>query len=84
MIIQNASLAKREGLWNIYIENGIFKKIETAKPVDGAMDVGGKLVSAPFIEPHIHLDTTLTAGEPKWNESGTLFEGIETWAERKK
>lgn len=26
MIIQNASLAKREGLWNIYIENGIFKK----------------------------------------------------------
>lgn len=43
MIIQNASLAKREGLWNIYIENGIFKKIETAKPVDGAMDVGGKL-----------------------------------------
>ena len=29
-----------------------------------------------IIEPHIHLDTTLTAGEPKWNESGTLFEGI--------
>ncbi|MFB9973885.1 cytosine deaminase [Allobacillus sp. SKP2-8] len=83
MIIQNASLAKREGLWNIHIENGFFKKIETAKPIDGALDVGGKLVSAPFIEPHIHLDTTLTAGEPKWNESGTLFEGIETWAERK-
>ena len=37
----------------------------------------------PFVEPHIHLDTTLTAGEPKWNESGTLFEGIERWSERK-
>lgn len=61
-----------------------FSKLEQAKPVEGALDVKGKLVSAPFIEPHIHLDTTLTAGEPKWNESGTLFEGIATWAERKK
>ncbi|SQI20039.1 cytosine deaminase [Salmonella enterica subsp. arizonae] len=24
-----------------------------------------------------------TAGEPSWNQSGTLFEGIERWAERK-
>lgn len=84
MIIQNAALPKQEGLWNIHIENGKFSKIEAAKPVEGAIDVQGKLVSAPFIEPHIHLDTTLTAGEPKWNESGTLFEGISTWAERKK
>ena len=37
----------------------------------------------PFIEPHIHLDTTLTAGEPEWNKSGTLFEGIQRWSERK-
>lgn len=43
-----------------------------------------KMVSSPFIESHVHLDTTLTAGEPKWNESGTLFEGIETWSLRKK
>jgi cytosine deaminase len=84
MIIQNAALAKREGLWNIHIENGQFTKIEEAGSVDGALNVDGKLVSAPFIEPHIHLDTTLTAGEPKWNESGTLFEGISTWSERRK
>ncbi|WP_058306894.1 cytosine deaminase [Gracilibacillus massiliensis] len=84
MIIQNAALPKQEGLFNIYIEKGKFTKIEQAQPVEGAIDVEGKLVSAPFIEPHCHLDTTLTAGEPKWNESGTLFEGISTWAERKK
>ncbi|WP_407239250.1 hypothetical protein [Escherichia coli] len=35
------------------------------------------------MEPHIHLDTTQTAGQPNWNQSGTLFEGIERWAERK-
>ncbi|MEM8604148.1 MAG: cytosine deaminase [Cyanobacteria bacterium P01_H01_bin.121] len=47
------------------------------------IQVQGKLVSPPFIESHIHLDTTLTAGDPRWNQSGTLFEGIDIWAERK-
>ncbi|KAL9655527.1 hypothetical protein ABK040_002194 [Willaertia magna] len=48
------------------------------------INLNGKLLLPPFIEPHIHLDTTMTAGQPKWNESGTLFEGIERWSERKK
>ena len=41
------------------------------------------IVYPPFVEPHIHLDATQTAGQPNWNQSGTLFEGIERWAERK-
>jgi cytosine deaminase len=40
-------------------------------------------VTPAFVEPHIHLDASLTAGEPRWNQSGTLFEGIECWSERK-
>ena len=47
------------------------------------LDVGGKLTSAPFVESHIHLDSALTAGEPRWNLSGTLFEGIDIWRDRK-
>ena len=47
------------------------------------LDIGGKLVSAPFVESHIHLDSALTAGEPRWNLSGTLFEGIDLWRDRK-
>lgn len=47
------------------------------------IDATGQMATAPFCEPHIHLDTTQTAGEPSWNISGTLFEGIERWAERK-
>lgn len=43
----------------------------------------GALLSAPFVEPHVHLDATLTAGEPRWNQSGTLWEGIACWSERK-
>ncbi len=47
------------------------------------INVGGKLVSPPFVESHIHLDSALTAGEPRFNQSGTLFEGIEIWRDRK-
>ena len=47
------------------------------------IDAAGGLVRAPFVEPHIHLDATLTAGEPRWNRSGTLWEGIAVWSERK-
>ena len=48
------------------------------------IDAAGRLLSPPFIESHVHLDTTLTAGDPRWNESGTLFEGIQIWSERKR
>jgi cytosine/creatinine deaminase len=47
------------------------------------LDLDGQLVSPPFVESHIHLDSALTVGEPRWNQSGTLFEGIEIWRERK-
>jgi cytosine/creatinine deaminase len=45
------------------------------------LDAGGKLVSPPFVESHIHLDSALTPGEPRWNQSGTLDEGLEIWGE---
>ena len=55
----------------------------TAAPVDVEIDAAGALVSPPFVEPHIHLDAALTAGEPRWNRTGTLWEGIAVWSERK-
>ncbi|EPY05826.1 cytosine deaminase [Paenibacillus alvei TS-15] len=86
MIIQQAKLRGCEGLWNIEIVDGVFKAItQSSLPTEGheVIDVKGSLVLPPFIEPHIHLDTTLTAGEPEWNQSGTLFEGIQRWSQRK-
>jgi cytosine/creatinine deaminase len=50
---------------------------------DQRYDAEGRLVTPPLIEPHIHLDATGTAGDPRWNQSGTLAEGIEIWADRK-
>lgn len=87
MIIKNATLRGKEGLWHLVINEGRFEKV--TKELDEVefkgeiIDVGGSLVLPPFIEPHIHLDTTLTAGEPEWNLSGTLFEGIQRWSQRK-
>lgn len=87
LVIHHARLQGREGLWQITIENGVFSRIDpqdTAPQVTGKrLDAEGGLAIPPFVEPHIHLDTTQTAGEPNWNQSGTLFEGIERWAERK-
>lgn len=87
MQIINARLRQRPELYRIEIENGTFTAItvqDAPQTVsEGQIDAGAKLVCAPFIEPHIHLDAALTAGEPSWNQSGTLFEGIERWGERK-
>lgn len=85
MLINNVQLEGQQGLWQIQSEQGVIRALvpmADAQPGD-AIDGEGGLAVAPFIEPHIHLDTTQTAGQPNWNRSGTLFEGIERWAERK-
>src|SRR4051812_42824975 len=56
-------------------------------PADGreareTIDLGGRLVTPPLVEPHIHLDAVLTVGQPRPNVSGSLFEGIAVWADR--
>lgn len=86
MKIINARLRHQDTLFTIECMQGVFKSITSqtdisSEPCD--LDAQQRLLCAPFIEPHIHLDAVLTAGEPRWNKSGTLFEGIECWAERK-
>ncbi|EGQ7939571.1 cytosine deaminase [Vibrio vulnificus] len=87
LLIKNATLKGQEGLQQILIEDGQFTRIEDNNVelnyTGDVLDAEGGMAVAPFCEPHIHLDTTQTAGEPSWNISGTLFEGIERWAERK-
>ncbi|SIO53616.1 cytosine deaminase [Rhodovulum sp. ES.010] len=47
------------------------------------IDATGDLVSPPFVDPHFHLDATLSYGTPRINASGTLLEGIALWGELK-
>lgn len=85
--IVNARLQGVEQLQSIAISDGRFTRISTqagrVEPGADELDASGNLVVPPFVEPHIHLDAAMTAGEPRWNQSGTLFEGIECWSERK-
>lgn len=91
MLVNNLRLLHQEGLWQVRVHDGKIAAILPMKQAnnDGAdaftpvIDAEAGLGVAPFIEPHIHLDSTQTAGEPEWNRSGTLFEGIERWAQRK-
>ena len=71
---------------DIRVREGRFSEIGPGlQAADGETVVagGGRLCLPPIIESHVHLDSALTAGQPRWNESGTLFEGIEVWSERK-
>ncbi|TCM80996.1 amidohydrolase family protein [Rhodovulum steppense] len=48
------------------------------------IEAAGDLVSPPFVDPHFHLDATLSYGTPRINASGTLLEGIALWGELKR
>ncbi len=84
LILRGARL--NDDLVDVAVAGGRIERVATT--IEGRaereIDAEGRLISPPFIESHVHLDTTLTAGDPRWNESGTLFEGIQIWSERKK
>lgn len=61
-------------------------RIAAVAALDGAeaariIDAAGDLVSPPFVDPHFHMDATLSYGLPRLNASGTLLEGISLWGE---
>jgi len=89
LLLRNGRLLDRDGTIapvDIAIQGGAIAKISPQVSVfaQQEIDLQGQLVSPPFVESHIHLDSALTAGQPRWNQSGTLFEGIEIWRERKR
>lgn len=86
MLIRNVTLAGSTTPVDLRIADSVFTEIApslVATDGEETWDARGRLALPPFVESHIHLDSVLTAGEPSWNLSGTLFEGIERWAERK-
>lgn len=84
LLLRQCRLLNNE-IVDIGIHNGLITTISPEIPELGQLELNihNQLVSPPFVESHIHLDSALTAGEPRWNQSGTLFEGIEIWRERK-
>ncbi|TVY07244.1 amidohydrolase family protein [Paenibacillus cremeus] len=85
LVFRKVRLSGAEAAVDVAVSGSDIAVIGSVPSGTGAQEVDGSglLLLPPFVESHIHLDTVLTAGEPAWNESGTLFEGIRLWQARK-
>ena len=85
LLVKNARLPGTAEVQDIAVKDG--KIAEVAPQIEGeavrVLDAGGYLVTPPFVDSHFHMDSTLTYGRPRVNESGTLLEGIALWSEVK-
>ena len=85
LLIKHANLPDDRKNFDIAIQNKKIVAIERDIVGDAAnsIDATNKLVSPGHVDSHFHLDATLTLGQPRFNESGTLLEGIQLWDELK-
>ena len=85
LLIQNATLPDGRTDISIAVQDG--RIVEVTQALQAAahetVDAAGLLVSPPFVDAHFHMDSTLSYGQPRVNESGTLLEGIALWGELK-
>ncbi|MGF7207113.1 cytosine deaminase [Skermanella aerolata] len=85
LIIRNANLPDGRVGIDIGIEGGRIAALEQGLQASAPeeIDATGRLVTPPFVDPHFHMDATLSYGLPRVNQSGTLLEGIALWGELK-
>jgi len=85
LIIKNANLSDGQVGVDIACKDGIIASIGVGidANAENVIDAKGLLVSPPFVDPHFHMDATLSLGTPRMNVSGTLLEGIALWSELK-
>ena len=85
LLITNANLADGRTGMSVAVRDG--KIVEVAPHITAqaqeTVDCGGMLLSPTFVDPHFHMDATLSYGLPRVNASGTLLEGIALWGELK-
>ena len=87
LLITNAALPDGRSNMSVAVQHGKIFAV-AAGTITGAqaavtVDANGYLLSPHFVDPHFHMDATLSYGLPRVNESGTLLEGIAVWGELK-
>src|SRR5438093_7011693 len=82
LLVRGGRLAGGMETGDVGIKDGLISELEPE--ARNSIELGGALVTPALVEPHIHRDAVLTVGEPRHNESGSLFEGIAIWADRVK
>lgn len=85
LVLRGANLPDGRTGVDIGVKDGLIAAVAPALTGDAGreIDVSGRLVSPPFVDPHFHMDATLSLGLPRLNRSGTLLEGIALWGELK-
>lgn len=85
LIVRRATIAGAAETVDVGCENGKVVAVEVALQASAAteIDAQGQLLIPPFVDPHFHMDATLSLGRPRLNVSGTLLEGIALWNELK-
>lgn len=86
LLLRNANLLGADRPVDVHVSGARVVAVGPDLPAPAVahevLDLEGRLVTPPLVEPHIHLDAVLTVGQPRQNETGSLFEGIAVWAER--
>jgi cytosine deaminase len=85
LLIHNATLPDGRSGVDVLVANGRIVNVSPRINAAAAqtIDAQGYLLTPPFVDPHFHMDATLTYGLPRVNASGTLLEGIALWGELK-
>ena len=85
LILRRCNLPDGRKLHDIGIDGGRIVAVEPVLAAQAAreIDAAGQLVTPPFVDAHFHMDSTLSYGLPRVNQSGTLLEGIALWGELK-
>jgi cytosine/creatinine deaminase len=85
LLVTNATLPDGRTRMSIAVQAGRITEVTPGfqAPAHEVVDAQGLLVSPPFVDAHFHMDSTLSYGQPRVNETGTLLEGIALWGELK-
>ena len=85
LLLTNATLPDGRTGMSIAVQDGRIAEVTAglAAPAHDTLDAAGQLVAPHFVDPHFHMDATLSYGLPRVNQSGTLLEGIALWGELK-
>jgi cytosine/creatinine deaminase len=85
LIVKAARLPDGRGPVDVAVAGGRIAAIAPRIDATAAETItaAGRLLAPPFVDPHFHMDATLSLGLPRLNRSGTLLEGIALWGELK-
>jgi cytosine deaminase len=86
LLVRGARLVPGEEPRDLLVLDGVIARVGSRLEAPAGaevIDAAGGWVRPPFVEPHVHLDATLSLSEATRNRTGTLWEGIRRWTEIK-